>query len=125
MECPDVQKKFFWIIKTKSYIICKDWVIHINESSGDFPGGPVLKTPCFQCRGVGTPGWGTKILHASWHNPPPQKGSIYKMFRRNIKQKYTSNEQLYLKLGIHQIKYRQDIQEENYKSMLKKNQRVK
>ena len=31
----------------------------------DFPGGPVVKTPCFQCRGTGSiPGLGTKIPHA-------------------------------------------------------------
>ena len=29
---------------------------------GDFPGGPVVKTPHFHCRGTGSiPGWGTKI----------------------------------------------------------------
>ena len=31
----------------------------------DFPGNPVVKTPHFQCRGMGSiPGWGTKISHA-------------------------------------------------------------
>ena len=36
----------------------------------DFPGSPVVKTPCFHCRGQGfhlIPGQGTKILHAKWH----------------------------------------------------------
>ena len=32
----------------------------------DFPGGPVVKTPHFHCRGVGsTPGRGAKIPHAA------------------------------------------------------------
>ena len=35
---------------------------------GDFPGGPVVKTLCFQCRGAGSiPGRGTKIPHAVGH----------------------------------------------------------
>ena len=25
---------------------------HLRCSHGDFPGGPVAKTPCFQCRGT-------------------------------------------------------------------------
>ena len=33
---------------------------------GGFPGGPVVGTLCFHCRGTGlTPGWGTKISHAA------------------------------------------------------------
>ena len=36
-----------------------------DRFSGDFPGSPVVKTPCFHCRGKGSiPGWGTKLLHA-------------------------------------------------------------
>ena len=33
----------------------------------DFPGGPVVKTLHFQCRGVSgsIPGWRTKLLHAA------------------------------------------------------------
>ena len=35
----------------------------------DFPGGPVAKTLCFQCRGIGSiPGQGTKIPHAVLHS---------------------------------------------------------
>ena len=35
----------------------------------DFPGSPVVKTPCFHFKGTGSiPGWGTKILHATWHS---------------------------------------------------------
>ena len=31
----------------------------------EFPGGPVVRTPCFHYRGTGlTPGWGTKIPQA-------------------------------------------------------------
>ena len=40
---------------------------HLEKESdfGDFPGGPVVKTLCFQCRGTGSvPGQGTEIPHA-------------------------------------------------------------
>ena len=42
----------------------------LKTDGGDFPGSPVVKTPCFQCRsGRGnkgsTPGQGTKILHTN------------------------------------------------------------
>ena len=34
---------------------------------GDFPGGPVVKTPGFHCRGQRfDPGWRTKTSHALW-----------------------------------------------------------
>ena len=37
-----------------------------KNSSRDFPSGPVVKTPWFQCWGTGSiPSWGTKILHAT------------------------------------------------------------
>ena len=33
----------------------------------DFPGSPVVKTPCFHCRGHGfDPSRGTMIMHATW-----------------------------------------------------------
>ena len=36
---------------------------------GDFPGGPVVKTLCLQCRGTGLiSGQGTKIPHAEKHS---------------------------------------------------------
>ena len=45
-------------------------VKHISKMGGDgmdFPGGPVLKTPHFQCiPGQGVPCWGTKIQLAVW-----------------------------------------------------------
>ena len=32
--------------------------VGINHSiSGDFPGGPMVKTPCFKCRGRGSDSW--------------------------------------------------------------------
>ena len=35
----------------------------------DFLGSPVIRTPCFQCRGPGsTPGWETKISQAVLHD---------------------------------------------------------
>ena len=37
-----------------------------DEEVWEFPGGPVVKTPCFHCRGRGfIPGPGTNIPHAS------------------------------------------------------------
>ena len=41
------------------------------ESKGwnlwEFPGGPGVRTPCFQCWGPGSiPGRGTKIPQAAW-----------------------------------------------------------
>ena len=37
-----------------------------NERDVDFPGGPVVKMPCFHCRGRGfIPGQETKILRAA------------------------------------------------------------
>ena len=33
---------------------------------GDFPGGPVVRTPCFYAGGAGSiPGWGAKIPHVA------------------------------------------------------------
>ena len=38
------------------------------EGQGEFPGGPVVKTQHFHCRGMGSvPGWGTKIPYAESH----------------------------------------------------------
>ena len=37
----------------------------MEKLSGEFPGGPVVKTPRSHCRGPGsTPGWGAKIPRA-------------------------------------------------------------
>ena len=38
----------------------------------DFPGGPVVRTPCFHCRGNGFD-WGTRIPHAVWHGQKKKK----------------------------------------------------
>ena len=38
------------------------------ESPREFPGGPVVRTWCFHCCGLGSmPGQGTEILQATWH----------------------------------------------------------
>ena len=38
---------------------------HLNKSTSNFSGSPVIKTPDFQCRGYGFNPWqGIKILHA-------------------------------------------------------------
>ena len=42
-----------------------------QSKKGTCLGSPVVKTPCFQCRGSRglMPGWGTKIVHATWYGP--------------------------------------------------------
>ena len=44
-------------------------VVHqAAQTSRNFPGGPVVKTQSFHCGVTGlVPGWGTRILHATWH----------------------------------------------------------
>ena len=32
-------------------------ILHNNVQTEDFPGGPVAKTPCYQCRGPGFDPW--------------------------------------------------------------------
>ena len=40
----------------------------------EFPGGPVVRTPHFHCRGPGSiPGQGTKILQATRHSQKTPK----------------------------------------------------
>ena len=44
-------------------------VLGLNANLRDFPGGPVAKTPHFQCRGPGFCFWlGTKTPHAATKN---------------------------------------------------------
>ena len=43
-----------------------DWATN-THTPWDFPGGPVVKTPHFPCRGLRFNHQGTKILHASRH----------------------------------------------------------
>ena len=44
------------------------FAIYKNTES-DFPGGPVVKTPHFHCRGAGSiPGRGAKVPHTVWRN---------------------------------------------------------
>ena len=46
-------------------ISCPLHVVITKGGFGDFPGGPVVKIPCFHFRGHGSiPGQGTKIPHA-------------------------------------------------------------
>ena len=50
-----------------------------NVLSWDFPGSPVVKTPCFQRRGHGLDPWsGTKIPYAVWHGRKQNKIKILK-----------------------------------------------
>ena len=43
---------------------------HENKADGDFPGSPVAKTPCSQCRGPGFDPWpGNQMPHATTRDP--------------------------------------------------------
>ena len=43
---------------------CFSNIMVLRRESGDFPGGPGVKTPCFHCRGHRIDRWGLKIPHA-------------------------------------------------------------
>ena len=44
----------------------------------DFPGSPVVKTPCFPCRRHRfMPGWGIKIPHAGQHSQKKKKKKVF------------------------------------------------
>ena len=49
----------------------------------DFPGGPVVKTPCFHCRGCGFILWGTKIPYVPQFNQENKDGTEKKKAHRN------------------------------------------
>ena len=46
----------------------------------DFPGGPVVKTMCSQCRGHEFDSWLGKILHAAWRGQKKEKAIKKKLF---------------------------------------------
>ena len=57
-----------------------------NESTGDFSGGPVVKTPCFHSRGMGLiPGQGTKIPHTVQHGQTLKKKIFFNSFKNSFK----------------------------------------
>ena len=76
----------FWIIYIKSTfssIFCSFWhfphYIHSTNKTSksitrDFPGGPVSKTLCCQCKGWGLNPWSGKIPYAMW---PKKKKYMY------------------------------------------------
>lgn len=45
---------------------CSDVTVSRENQGLGFPGGPVVKPPCFQCMGL-ISGWGTKISYVGWH----------------------------------------------------------
>ena len=48
-----------------------------KSGSADFPGGLMVKTHGFHCRGLGSiPGQGTKILHMTWHKQNKQNQEV-------------------------------------------------
>ena len=53
------------------------WSSTLIKNVRDFPGGPVVRTPCFHCRGLRVvPGEGIKIPQAVWHNQDKWKLKI-------------------------------------------------
>ena len=61
------------ILPVSLFIFLSLTVFTIKISKRDFPGGPVVKTPCFHW-GVGSiPGRGTKIPHATRHGQEKKK----------------------------------------------------
>ena len=48
-------------VNTKIYLTA-----HFQKVNWDFPGGLLVRMPCFHCTGMGSiPYWGIKILYAS------------------------------------------------------------
>ena len=67
----------------------------------ELAGGPVVRTPCFHCWGLGSiPGERTKILQAAWHG---QKGG------NKIQKLYRSNNQFLQKLNCEEKKGRGEL----------------
>ena len=61
--------------------------MELRSHHQDGPGGPVVKTPLFHCRGHGFDPWsGTKIPHATWHGQkkksPPHHCMPYPIINR-------------------------------------------
>ena len=55
----------------------------MKATTGDVPGGPVVKAPCFHCRGMGsTPGQGRKTTYVEWHG---QNGQTDKTVARGAR----------------------------------------
>lgn len=59
---------------------------HQRRKEGDFPAGPVVKTPCFQHRGqVLIPSWGTKNPTCHWVRlKKKKKGPWHKVIPRQV-----------------------------------------
>ena len=56
-------------------------LMHIRMLTQDFPGGPVVKTPCFQCRdATWIPGEGAKIPHATCCNQKIKNTELFFSF---------------------------------------------
>ena len=48
-----------------------------QEASRDFPGGPVVKTPCFHCRGCRLDSWlGSQDPNHVLHTRPQEKNQL-------------------------------------------------
>ena len=81
------RRKFTNMLKLNIFLLNNQWIkeeipreirkyfeMNENEKNRDFPGGPVVKTLHFHCRGKGSiPGWGTKIPHATPHGQKKER----------------------------------------------------
>ena len=57
--------------------------VTVARNARTSPGGPVVKTPHFPCKGHGSiPGWGTNILHALW--PKRKKENFFNRIQMEI-----------------------------------------
>ena len=74
---------------------------HKAEATWDFPGGPMVKTPCFHCRGRGSiPGRGTKIPHATWRSQKTEKQTNKKKAEATLLVSYLGSYQLSLEVAF-------------------------
>ena len=66
-----MDSSFFLAVSRISYKKKKEFL------QGNLPGGPVVKTPHFHCRGLGfDPGWGTKIPQAAQGGQKKKKRNL-------------------------------------------------
>ena len=70
---------------------CKEMLV--KSVFGDFPGGPVVQTPCFHCRGHGFDSWSGKqdpACHAVWPKKRKEKSVLVRFNTNDLLQKADS-----------------------------------
>ena len=62
----------------------QNWTTNKKVYNWKFPGGPVVRTWCFHCQGLGSiSAQGIKILQASWHSQKKKKKDIISQVLKN------------------------------------------